>query len=360
MKRFLTIIAALAIILTVAAAAIELPDDPLFVDESDTAISAGEGELDPGADASDTTGEAGTPADVEEVDLEYVRFVATGNDPYGTFHFKLDGENTTIDPDYVVWAAIRYRTVSQYDTSGTEFTAQFYVMPEREPCVPIRYNFTGQWETAIVDLTQVSEKTDFDSLWDAANYINVDIIRFDPLEPDRDSEDTSHDADSGKVKKGDCIDIAWIAFFESEYDARTYTGRENTPAAILDPDSLTQITNPNNMKASKQSEKAVLPTVAPATEAPTASPTPDATAVPTNAPATTAPSAGSQTADGSTDVKTTDGSGNASAAPASTDKPADNSNNSNSVLITALIVGGVLIASIVVVLLLIKNRQKKA
>ena len=239
-------------------------------------------------DENAKTGET-QQAEGDLVDLDFVRFTASGNDPYGTFHFKLNGENTTIDPDSVVWAAIRYRTHSQFDTTGVEFGGQFYVIPEREPCVPVKYVFSGEWETAIVDLTAVSANTEFDSIWDSLNYTSVDIIRFDPLEPNRDSEDTSKDETSGKVKKGDNIDVAWIAFFETEYAARTYTGRENTPAAILDADSLSSITNPNKMVVTKLSEKAVLPTVAPATEVPTQAPTKEPTEKPTAAPATDAP-----------------------------------------------------------------------
>jgi hypothetical protein len=330
MKKYLIIMICFALLAALAVAAL-----PFMAEE-------------PVAESGDSEPVAIDAPEEEQVEMEYVRMIAAGNDPYGTFHFHLDGENTTIDPDETLWAAVRYRTVSQYDSTGVEFSGQFYVIPEKEPCVPLHYNFTGEWETAIVDLTQVSARTEFESIWDSANYINVDVIRFDPLEPDRDSEDTQQDEVSGKVRKGDCIDIAWIAFFETEYAARTYTGRENTPVAILDVDSFVNITNPNHLKVTKLSEMVVLPTVAPATEAPSAAPTKEPTAVPTDAPATDAPASEAPA------------SGSGSSTPGQSDNKEESGKGANGVLIAALIAGGVIIAAIVVVLLLIKKKQKKA
>ena len=174
--------------------------------------------------------------DAEEAN--FVRFTALGNDPYATFKFSAAGKNATIDPDKVVWAAIRYRTISQFDTTGVEYKAQFYVSPAAEPYVPITYKHTQKWETAIVDLTAVAESTDLDSKWNSDSYTTLTSVRFDPLEPDRDSENTEHDGESGQVAEGDAIDVAWIAFFEKEDDAKAYTGKEDTPYCILDIDSL--------------------------------------------------------------------------------------------------------------------------
>ena len=100
-------------------------------------------------------------------EAEYVRFTAEGNDPYASFSFSKDGNNSKIDPDTVVWAAIRYKTGSQYDSTGVEYTAQFYISPAAEPCVPIHYNFSGNWETAIIDLTSVSTDTELESKCDS-------------------------------------------------------------------------------------------------------------------------------------------------------------------------------------------------
>lgn len=186
---------------------------------------------------------AALPAFAEEEVFDYVRFTAEGNDPYASFAFSNEGNNTDIDPDTVTWAAIRYRTGSQYDSTGVEYTGQFYISPAAEPCIPFKYNFSGNWETVIVDLTTVSEATYLDSKWDSFSYTDTAHVRFDPLEPDRDSEDTSLDDENGQVNTGDYIDIAWIAFFEKEEDAKAYTGKEDTPYCILDVDSFLGMTS---------------------------------------------------------------------------------------------------------------------
>ncbi len=266
MKRELTILLSLIIAITCALSAL-----PLYGYAPGSVSAAAEEIVD--------SNEPGSEADMTE--LEYVRFTARGNDPYGTFSFRLNGEQTVIDPDAVVWAAIRYRTVSQFDSTGVEYTGQLYIKPELEPAIPIKYTFSGEWETYVIDLTGVSDRTSLDSVWDSVFYTNYDIIRFDPLEPDRDPEDTVTNPEYGKVVKGDSIDVAWIAFFENEWDARTYTGRENTPAAVLDPVSFSQIRDPNNVNVSILSEMTVLPTVAPPTEVPTEAPATEA-ATPTD------------------------------------------------------------------------------
>lgn len=187
----------------------------------------------------------------EAEETEYVRFTALGNDPYATFTFSKAGNNTMIDPDTVTWAAIRYKTGSQYDSTGVEYTAQFYISPAAEPHVPIRYEFTGKWETAIIDLTAVSAATELESRWNSDFYTAVNTVRFDPLEPDRDPENTSADNDNGQVNEGDYIDIAWIAFFTKEADARAYTGKEDTPYCILDTASLLNLNGQYHLKAER-------------------------------------------------------------------------------------------------------------
>ena len=185
----------------------------------------------------------------DEEEFNCVRFTALGNDPYSTFTFSNEGNNKRIDPDTVTWAAIRYKTGSQYDSTGVEYTAQFYICPAAEPCIPVRYNFSGNWETAIVDMTSVSSVTELDSKWNSDTYTATGTIRFDPLEPDRDPENTAGDASSGQVNADDYIDIAWIAFFTSEADAKAYTGKEDTPYCLLDTDSLLTLNGQNNLKA---------------------------------------------------------------------------------------------------------------
>ncbi len=210
---------------------------------------------------------AALPAFADEAEIfEYVRFIAEDNDPYATFYFSNEGNNTEIDPDTVTWAAIRYRTGPQYDSTGVEYTAQFYINPATEPCIPVKYNFTGNWETVVVDMTTVNESTYLDSKWDSLSYPGTNAIRFDPLEPDRDSEDTSLDDVNGQVNAGDYIDIAWIAFFEKEEDAKAYTGKEDTPYCLLDVDSFLNMTSQYHIsvEAYDSSEDPAAPTDKPA------------------------------------------------------------------------------------------------
>ena len=190
----------------------------------------------------------GFAEDAAPAEEPFARFTALGNDPYATCNCSEKGNHTAIDPDTVVWAAIRYRTDAQYDSTGVEYKAQFYINPAAEPCVPITYKFTKEWETAVVDLTATTESTDLDSKWNSASYTGTTAVRFDPLEPDRDSENTEHDAESGQVQKGDFIDIRWIAFFEKKEDAEAYTGVEDTPYCILDLDCFKAHSGANNLK----------------------------------------------------------------------------------------------------------------
>ena len=296
--------------------------------------------------------EAAAPEGNEElVELEYVRFTATGDDPYGTFRLTYDGDDTTIDPDEVVWAAVRYRTITQFDTAGAELSGQFYVVPPAEPHVPVKYVHSGQWETAIVDLTTVSSNTELNSIWDSMHYQSVDSIRFDPMEPSRDAEAEEQAETAGKVKKGYSIDVAWIAFFETEYAARTYTGRERTPSAVLDADSLSSINNAYHLLASKLSEMTVLPTVAPATEPPAATPT----KVPTEAPAVTAaPTADNSSADSKTPVNS--GSVATPSGPSGSSGQKDGGNKTG--LIIGIIAAVLVVCGCVAAALIVKKKKK--
>ena len=98
-------------------------------------------------------------------DFTYAHITASGNDPYATFRFNPEGRNTSIDPDVVKWAVIKYRTVTETDNTGVQLIGQFYISPAAEPFVPVKYNHTKQWETMVVDLTSVSEKTTLSSKW---------------------------------------------------------------------------------------------------------------------------------------------------------------------------------------------------
>lgn len=191
-----------------------------------------------------------TFAYAEEDEADYVRFTATGNDPYATFKFSSEGKHANIDPDTVKWAAIRYRTISEVDNTGVPFKGQLYVSPAAEPFVPITYNFSKNWETAIIDCSAVAQSTTLDSIWDSESYKTTSTIRFDPLESDRDAEAELLE-DEAVVSDGDQIDVAWIAFFEKEEDAKAYTGAQDTPYCILDAASLAKFTGGYHISAER-------------------------------------------------------------------------------------------------------------
>ena len=216
---------------------------------------------------------------------DYVTFTATGDDPYAVFKFSSTGNNKKIDPDSVTWAAIRYRTVSKTDSDGEYYTGQLYIMPFLEPCIPIEYKFSGNWETAVIDLLEVNDFTALDSKWNSEFYTTRSEIRFDPLESSRDPEMYSDEYDA-EVIEGASIDIAWICFFENEADAKAYTGREDTPYCVLGPGALSKLREPvHNLKV----ERHQIDTPEPGHETPTPSPTPEPTPtpVPTDTPVPT-------------------------------------------------------------------------
>ena len=180
---------------------------------------------------------AATPTFAAE-EFDYVCITASGNDPYATFRFNSSGNHTSIDPDTVKWAAIKYRTETETDNTGVQLIGQFYISPAAEPFIPIKYNHTKQWETTVVDLTSVSEKTSLSSKWNTTSYTDLTSIRFDPLESNRDAELQQSETDTAVVSNGDKIYVAFIAFFENEEDARAYDGTQDTPYCIILPEDL--------------------------------------------------------------------------------------------------------------------------
>ena len=175
---------------------------------------------------------------------DYVTFTATGDDPYSVFTFGSSGANQVIDADQVSWCAIRYRTITEKDSEGNPLRGQLYIMPFLEPYVPVEYVFSGEWETAIIDCTDVSDETILASKWNSDYYTTVNQIRFDPLESGRNAEDYGNES-APVVEAGSQIDIAWICFFENEEDARAYTGTESTPYCVLGPGALSKLQTPN-------------------------------------------------------------------------------------------------------------------
>ena len=210
-------------------------------------------------------------------DVSYARFVATGNDPYAKFNFNPNGNHSTIDPDKVKWASVKYRTITKTDNTGVELIGQLYVLPDAEPFIPIKYVHSEQWETLTVDLTGTSEKTAMASKWNSQSYTTTTGIRFDPLESNRDAEAAQSEHDAAFVSDADSIDIAWIAFFENEADAKAYDGTQDTPYCILLPTDFENPTGASNMNV-PEAFIAAPPAV---TEAPTEAATEPQTDMPT-------------------------------------------------------------------------------
>ena len=211
--------------------------------------------------------------------VAFAHVVAMGNDPYAEFMFNPDGNHTTIDPDTVKWASVRYRTITETDNTGVQLIGQFYICSAAEPFIPIKYVHSGQWETIIVDMTSVSEKTALASKWNSKSYTDTSKIRFDPLESNRDAEAAQGESDTAVVSDGDSIDIAWIAFFESEEDAKAYDGTQNTPYCIILPEDLEWPGGTNNIADPEVIKPK--PPVTDAPEVPTEAPTEKVTEAPT-------------------------------------------------------------------------------
>jgi len=80
-------------------------------------------------------------------------------------------------------------------------------MPFVEPFIPVEYKFTGQLETAVIDLTSVNEDTLLDSKWDSEFYTTRSMIRFDPLSQAGTQKNTAMSY-AAQVEAGAKIDIA--------------------------------------------------------------------------------------------------------------------------------------------------------
>ena len=192
---------------------------------------------------------AEAPAEAVEGAFDYVHYVASGNDPYATYENSID-----IDPEVVTWAQIKYRTITEKDSLDNTLTGQIYITPAAEPFIPVKWNHTGNWETIVVDLTSVSEKTTLASLWKDSIGLG---FRFDIMESNRDAEANSAD-DPAVVLPDSAIDIAYIAFFESEDAAKAFDGVNGTPAAFLGAEDLLVYSSSNNVSSEVLTEVPVV------------------------------------------------------------------------------------------------------
>ena len=305
-------------------------------------------------------------------DFPYAHIVASGNDPYASFEFSSEGGNTSIDPDTVKWAAIKYRTVTETDSTGVQLIGQLYICPAVEPFVPLKYEHTQQWEILVVDLTSVSEKTQLPSAWNSGKYTDTSKIRFDPLESNRDAEAQDGDNDVARVEADSAIDIAFIAFFTSEEDARAYDGTQDTPYCLILPADLEwfkedhAIADIETVSGKKPAAETAAETE---TEAASEEESEEATEAPAETTAETATESAAETAAGTaaeSAADTAETSGDESQTAAGTEKPEETTGNKDggeeskgfpgwSIAIIAA-AGALLVAAVIVIVA--KNKKK--
>lgn len=198
--------------------------------------------------------------------FDFVRFTATGNDPYSNDIIF----SAPVDMDAVQWAVIKYRTITQYDNTGIELIGQIYTSPAAEPFIPIKYIHSQAWELTVIDLTAVSEKTELESLWNSTSGKDNTKIRFDPMESNRDAEGNTG-ADAAVVSDGDRIDVAFIALFDDEAKAKAFDGTQATYVSVIDAAALANFSAGNALSIELLTETAEAPAE---TEAPAVDETP--------------------------------------------------------------------------------------
>ncbi len=183
--------------------------------------------------------------------IEFAHYVASANDPYFAYDNTID-----IDTSVVTWAQIKYRTITEKDSLDNTLTGQIYVSPAAEPFIPVKWNHTGNWETIVVDLTSVSESTTLASLWKDSLGLG---FRLDPMESNRDAEaNTGNDA--AAVLPDSAIDVAYVAFFETEEAAKAFDG-VNGAVALIDAAMLAAPSAATNGAVELLSEAVAAPVV---------------------------------------------------------------------------------------------------
>ena len=202
----------------------------------------------------------------ETIEFDYARFTATGNDPNGTYDFG------AIDRTVTKWAAIKYRTVTEKDSTGVQIRGQLYAKAAEPHCL-ITWNHSQQWETVILDLTTTFDNGATPEIWTTTTDTT---FRFDMMESNRDAV-ANDSADPAVIEAGSQIDIAYIAFYNSEADAKAGTNA----VATVDADQLANaFASPNNLEAEVLTETIVLPDPEPETEAETVAEVVEAPAAP--------------------------------------------------------------------------------
>ncbi len=139
-------------------------------------------------------------AGVESVELKtddgnYARITSAGDDPWIQI---LPTPTTEVANKY---AAIKYRSTSEKST-GIEIYTE---IAEPHATTSEAFQNDGQWHTIVIDLST------------AAAQWKGNFSRLDPM-------------NAAGLPAGEVIDIAWIALFASEDDAKSYTGTDAAAA----------------------------------------------------------------------------------------------------------------------------------
>jgi len=146
----------------------------------------------------------------ESEEIEFARYTATANDPF--VHYAFDSD---LDRGVTTWAVIKYRTITETDDCGSPLKGQLYAEAKEPHCV-IDWNHSKEWETVVLDLLSTYDGSD--EIWTTCPEPD---FRFDMMESNRDAL-TNSDEDP-KVVVGSQIDIAYVAFYNTEEDAKAGT-----------------------------------------------------------------------------------------------------------------------------------------
>ena len=150
-----------------------------------------------------------------EGDIAFAKFTAGSLDP----HLYIKPEIKTDVANH--FAAIKYRTTSAADSIDA------YMAGAEPHTIFTTIEGDGNWHIAYGDLEQ-----------SGANWTGT-FARLDPM-------------NNGGLKEGDTIDIAWIALFANEDDAKAYTGpaADDQPTAPDTPATPDTPSNPDTADAS--------------------------------------------------------------------------------------------------------------
>ncbi len=201
----------------------------------------------------------------ETIEFDYARFTASGNDPYATIEFG------AIDRSVTKWAVIKYRTITEKDSTGVAIRGQLYAKAAEPHCL-ITWNHSQQWETVILDLTTTFDNGATPEIWTTTTDTT---FRFDMMESNRDAV-ANDSADPAEIEAGSQIDIAYIAFYNSEADAKA----ETNAVVTIDAEALAGFSSGNKVEAEVLTEVIELPDPEPETEAETVAEVVEAPAAP--------------------------------------------------------------------------------